>query len=169
MIKRVVIGVDPGSYITGVSIVSMQNNTLKCLYSEAIRPKRSLSLAERLSYIFDQLNQVIQTFKPEAMSLETIFFSKNIKALSSLAHARGVCLVLSQLNNLEIYEYSPIEVKKASVGYGRADKNQVAQMISRLFPTLRDAKTHDQTDAAAIALCHLNTWKTQKKILEQTV
>lgn len=109
-----------------------------------------------LSRIFDELTDVIRRTRPEAVALEDIFFGKNVKSLIKQGHVRGVALLAASRNGLPVYEYTPLEVKKAVVGYGRAEKHQVQQMVKAML-NLPKVPPEDASDALAVAICHVNT------------
>jgi len=152
-----VLGVDPGSRVTGFGLVRTEANKVRCLDYGAIRLAGSGSpppFPARLETIFQRLNEIIREHSPDAMVVESVFHAANVKSALTLGHVRGVLLLVAQLNGLELVEFSPLEVKKSVVGYGRADKQQVQAMVKTLLGLRELPQPHDAADALALALCH---------------
>jgi crossover junction endodeoxyribonuclease RuvC len=126
--------------------------------SGTISPSPSKPLHERLKYIYEALKEIIREHQPDDVAIEKIFFAKGAKAALSLGHARGIALLAATSENIGLHEYSALEVKKAVVGYGRAEKQQVMEMV-RLILNVREPLYPDSADALALALCHTNTIK----------
>jgi crossover junction endodeoxyribonuclease RuvC len=166
----VVLGVDPGSHITGFGVITQEGTRLIHVRSGSITAPGASPLQMRLSFIHNGLVEVIQETRPSVLAIESVFYGKNVRSTVSLAHARGVALLAAAQFELPVVEYSPMEVKKAVIGFGRASKDQVAEMMRRLFraPTLPESGV-DTTDALAIALCHLNIAATTRRIVPQGV
>ena len=165
--SRIVLGVDPGTHTTGYGVITQDGTRLLCLKSGSIQCRSTQPLEQRLRTVYNQLISVIDETHPDVMAVEGIFYAKNVRSAVILAHARGVVLLAATEKHLPVAEYAPAVVKQSTVGYGRAGKDQIAQMIARLFrlpPT--SATRHDATDALAVALCHLNTGKTADRIEE---
>jgi len=151
-----VLGIDPGSVTTGYGVIEQTRSGPVLIEQGSIRTKRDASFPSRLQTIFEGLVQVIGRASPEAVAVESPFAGKNVRSLVQLAHARGVALLAAQLAGLEVFEYPPSTVKVAVVGYGRAEKQQVAKMVSLLLPATRELKLGaDAADALAVALCHV--------------
>lgn len=156
-----ILGIDPGSYNCGYGLIRVgrrRSGAQTCVYLSSGRlvlPARK-PLPDRLRELYTGLVELIGEFGPDEIIIERIFFAKGIKAALSLGHTRGVILVAAALTTLPIYEYSPLEVKKAVVGYGRADKHQVQQMVRQIL-AIPTALSPDSADALALALCHANT------------
>jgi crossover junction endodeoxyribonuclease RuvC len=163
-----ILGIDPGSLNCGYGLISAQavkssacqigGRCLKgftYLSSGRIVMPQSRPLNERLKDLFDSLSGVIEECRPDEIVIERMFFAKGVKAALSLGHTRGVILLASTLSGLPIFEYSPLEVKQAVVGYGRADKKQVQCMVKEILK-VRHELSADGADALAIALCHAN-------------
>ncbi|MEK6791476.1 MAG: crossover junction endodeoxyribonuclease RuvC [Deltaproteobacteria bacterium] len=153
-----VIGIDPGSHITGYGVVEKTGAKLVCIASGAIKTDPALPLESRLCAIFTGINEVISAYAPETAAIETVFCAKNVKSAVQLSHARGVALLASSLASLGVHEYSPRSVKLATVGYGNASKEQVRMMVSRILNT-PEPRIQDAADALAVAVCHLHTWR----------
>ena len=153
----VVMGVDPGSRVTGFGLVRLDGNQVRCLDYGSIRLVGSGSappFPARLRTIFDRLNEIVRQHRPDAMVVESVFHASNVKSALTLGHVRGVLLLVAELNGLELVEFSPLEVKKSVVGYGRADKQQVQAMVKTLLGLGETPQPHDASDALALALCH---------------
>ena len=119
-----------------------------------ITTSADLSLSERLMLIYNDLNQLIEVFKPDVVAIEELFFNTNAKTAISVAHGRGVAILAFKQALLPVYEYTPLQVKQAVAGYGRADKRQVMEMVKRLLNLNANPKPDDAADALAVALCH---------------
>ena len=149
-----ILGVDPGTIITGFGIVEYNNNQLIRIKSGVIIPDKKRDMAIRLGVIYDELDKLIKIYKPEQFSIETAFYGKNIQSALKIGYARGVALLAAVHNNLSYAEYSPREVKKAIVGKGGASKEQVQYMIRKLMTIKEDEMKFDESDGLAIAACH---------------
>lgn len=160
-----ILGVDPGSITTGFGVVDYERGKLHLVEHGSIATRRGAELAERLMCIHNILCEVIRRSAPEAIAVETPFAGQNAKSLIQLAHARGVILLAAQEARLAIYEYSPRSVKSAVVGYGGAEKEQVAKMVRMLLPGCAAlAMTADASDALAVAICHAHTAGTTARL-----
>lgn len=157
--KMRILGIDPGFAITGFSIIDYVGNKFKLITSGAILTEAHTSFPSRLEKIYRELNEIINTYKPEAMAIEELFFNNNAKTAINVAQARGVILVVAKLNNVPIYEYTPLQVKQAVVGYGRADKIQVQRMVKMILHEEKLPKLDDTTDSMAMAICHAHSAK----------
>ena len=152
------LGIDPGSRVTGYGIVEQAGGRIVRVDHGEIRIKNGEPFTRCLSRIFDELIAVIERNKPDAIALEDIFYGKNVKSLIKQGHVRGVALLAASRSGVPAYEYTPLEVKKAVVGYGQAEKHQV-QMMIRAILKLRETLPPDASDALAVAICHANTRK----------
>ncbi len=152
----VVLGVDPGTLVTGFGVVSRKGATLRLLASGTITMSPGSSIPERLSTIYSRLQHVLTAHHPDEFAIESAFYGKNAQSALKLGHARGVCLLAAVQHGLSPAEYSPREVKKAVVGNGNASKGQVQFMVKALLGIKGDVMAVDASDAIATALCHLN-------------
>jgi len=150
-----VLGIDPGSLTTGYGLVEKKDNRLICVAAGKISFPYSLPFNERIHKIFKSLLDVIQTYNPEEMSIEDIFFAKNVKSALKIGHARGAALIAASQGGLKIFEYTPLEIKQSVVGYGRATKEQVRSMV-KVILKIDTQYSLDTSDALAIAICHHN-------------
>ena len=149
-----ILGIDPGVAIVGFGLIESDHGSLRMLQYGAITTPAGQPLAARLLQISRDMEELIDAFRPDEMSIEELFFSKNITTGIAVAHARGVILCAAEKKRLPIYEYTPMQVKQAVVGYGLADKKQVMDMTKRLLKLKAVPRPDDAADALAIALCH---------------
>ncbi len=153
-----VLGIDPGSRICGYGFVDETSGGAVHVDCGGIFPNVKWSLEKRLDYIYRELLRLIAEFKPSAAAVESIFFAVNVKSAIVLGEARGAALLAIAHAGLDFYEYSPTQIKKAVVGFGRAGKPQVASMVQALL-NLPETALADASDALACALCHLNSYR----------
>ena len=149
-----ILGIDPGVAIVGFGVIDSERGQQKMIQYGAINTAAGLPLATRLVQIQSDLEQLITTFKPDEISIEELFFSKNITTGIAVAHARGIILYTAEKLGVPIYEYTPMQVKQAVVGYGLAEKKQVMDMTRRLLKLKAVPRPDDAADALAIAICH---------------
>jgi crossover junction endodeoxyribonuclease RuvC len=149
-----VLGIDPGTAITGYGLVREERDGLSLLVCGVIRTPAGQALPERLKRIYSELCDIISTYRPEAMAVEQIFFSNNARTAFAVGQARGVVLLAGVENGLAVHEYTPLQVKQAVVGYGQATKEQVQQMVRMLLELEAVPQPDDAADAVAIAICH---------------
>ena len=159
----IVMGLDPGLRHTGFGLISSKGNgEVKLIESGVISPKRSLELPKRLAYIYSGIAEIISHFSPSEAAIEDIFISVNSKSALKLGHARGCVMVCCVNKGLDVFTYESTLVKKTLVGRGRADKSQVAFMVSRHLDIAIPA-SQDESDALAIGLCHIFISSTLKR------
>ena len=149
-----ILGIDPGVAIVGFGVLDCTGATQKMVQYGAINTPAGMPLAARLTLIESDLTELIRQFHPDEMAIEELFFSKNITTGIAVAHARGVILCTAEKMQLPIYEYTPMQVKQAVVGYGLAEKKQVMDMTRRLLKLKAIPRPDDAADALAIAICH---------------
>jgi len=159
-----ILGIDPGFAITGYSVIDYTGNKFKLITSGSIQTKAGVSFPLRLSKIYDELEILINNYKPEAMAVEELFFNDNIKTGINVSQARGVILLIGSKLGVDLFEYTPLQVKQAVVGYGRADKKQVQKMVQSILKIDKIAKLDDITDSMAIAICHAHSSKFAEKL-----
>jgi crossover junction endodeoxyribonuclease RuvC len=153
-----VLGIDCGSEYTGYGVVEQrQNRELLCCISGAIRLKPRDAMATKLQQIFTGLTAIIAEHKPDLVAIEDVFYALNVKSALKLGQVRGVAMLAASSCGLEVAEYSPLSIKSAVVGYGRAEKQQVQQMVMRLLKLSVAPEPSDASDALAIAICHIHT------------
>ena len=153
MILRI-LGIDPGLATVGFSIVDVEKSKMKLVTCGVISTPAHTSLSSRLDRIFEDMNELISSFSPDVMSIEELFFNTNITTGIAVAHARGVILLSAYRAGVPVFEYTPLQVKQAVVGYGRAEKNQVIDMVRRILALPAAPKPDDAADAVALAICH---------------
>lgn len=160
-----ILGIDPGSITTGFGVVEYERGRLALIEQGSISTARGAALSERLVKIHRSLEEVIARTAPQAVAIETPFAGRNVGSLVQLAQARGVILLAVEEAKLEIFEYSPRSVKSAVVGFGGAEKDQVAKMVRMLLPGCATLKmSADASDALAIAICHAHTAGTNARL-----
>ena len=149
-----IMGIDPGYATIGFGILDSEKGKHKLVQCGVITTPAHTSLSSRLAQIFDDMLQLIELFKPDAVSVEELFFNTNITTGIAVAHGRGVILLACEKYGVQVFEYTPLQVKQAVVGYGRAEKKQVMDMVRRLCGLNAPPKPDDAADAVALALCH---------------
>ena len=152
----IILGIDPGTLVTGYGVILRSRNTLQLLGCGTIRNPAQASMPLRLKRIHDGLCFVINTFHPDELAIESAFYGKNAQSALKLGHARGVAILAAVQNEIPTTEYSPREVKKAVVGNGAASKDQVQYMIKSILRLSNAKMLHDTSDAIAIAICHVH-------------
>ncbi len=150
----IILGVDPGTNITGYGLIEYTHNKFRRISHGVIRLHPSKSLSEKLKMIYDELCKLLKTYKPDEFVIETAFYGKNVQSVLKIGYARGVSLLAAIHNNVPTSEYSPREVKKAVVGKGSASKQQVNYMVMTILNSKKIKFKPDESDALAIALCH---------------
>jgi crossover junction endodeoxyribonuclease RuvC len=159
-----VLGIDCGTEYTGYGVVELRHDgKLFCLTFGAIKLSPRAPMAERLSTIFDRLGVIIVEHRPDRVAIEDIFYALNVKSALKLGQVRGVAMLAASSAGLEVAEYSPLSIKSAVVGYGRAEKQQVQHMVTRLLDLTEIPEPPDAADALAIAICHLHTSATLER------
>jgi crossover junction endodeoxyribonuclease RuvC len=154
---RVALGIDPGTAIVGYAVVMARGSDLQLIVCDVITTPAKMPLAERLQHIYAGLSTIVATYKPQEAAMEELFFAKNARTAMTVGQARGVAMLALANGGLSIAEYTPKQVKQAVTGYGSADKNQVGEMVRILLKLSAIPKPDDAADAAAVAICHLNT------------
>jgi crossover junction endodeoxyribonuclease RuvC len=154
-----VLGIDPGTMVTGFGIVDDIRGKLSSVGYGTIEGRRKDSFQDRLKMMFDGLNQAIEDYKPGQIALESAFYGKNVKAAIKIGEARGVAILCAALADIPLFEYAPTEVKRAVVGSGGAQKMQVSKMVKVLLSLAEVPEKYDATDALAIAICHCHRMK----------
>ena len=149
-----ILGIDPGVAIVGFGVVDSDKGKNRLVKCGVITTPAHTQLSSRLNSIYLDLMELIATFKPEAIAIEELFFNTNITTGISVAQARGVILLACYQSGVPVYEYTPLQVKQAVCGYGRAEKKQVMDMVRRILNLQDVPRPDDAADAVAIALCH---------------
>lgn len=157
------LGIDCGLAITGWSIVRKKGNSFSVLGYGVIRTKAGESLPKRIKKLYDEITDKLVEYKPETVAIESLFYFKNQKTVMSVGQARGVVVLSAAEKGLEVYDYTPLQVKQAVTGYGKAAKDQVQQMVKRMLGLKKLPKPDDAADALAVAVCHLNSVQSKYK------
>lgn len=155
----VILGIDPGTAITGYGIISHQGNHLKKIGVGVIRTSPQQDMSLRLKVIYDEMHSLIAKYQPEVIAVEELFFNKNVRTALAVGQARGVIMLAAANSGLDIVEYTPLQVKQAVVGYGRAEKHQIQEMVRMLLCLPEIPKPDDAADALAVAICHAHSRK----------
>jgi crossover junction endodeoxyribonuclease RuvC len=153
----IILGIDPGTAIVGYGVILKEKSKLSLLDYGCVLTDKRLLQAERLYIIKKEIEKIIKKYKPQVMAVEELFFFKNLKTAITVAEARGVLLVTGKIADLHICEFTPLEVKVATVGYGRAEKQQVQKMVKAILNLKEIPKPDDAADALAIAICAANS------------
>lgn len=148
-----ILGIDPGTGILGFGLIDYDKGDLKLVDAGVIRTPVHHPDAERLLIIYEELEQLIKEHKPDVMSVEKLFFAQNVTTAMTVAQARGVVLLLGMQHELKLFEFTPLQIKQAMTGYGKADKNQMQEMVKVLLKLKSVPKPDDAADALAAAIC----------------
>src|SRR5436190_7378337 len=159
-----VLGIDCGSRVTGYGVIDTDGADCVFVRCGVIRSKASDPMADRLKHIHNGIAEIIRELQPEAAAFESLFYATNVQSALKLGHVRGVSIFAAAESNLSIHEYSPLEVKSAVTGYGRAEKMQVQQMVRALLKLDAAPEPYDASDALAVAICHANTNRYLKSV-----
>ncbi len=151
------LGIDPGTAICGFGLVQMTNCRLQPVHFGAVLTSKDLPMHERLAVIYAELDKVIKEYKPEVLAVEQLFFNRNVTTALTVGQARGIILLLAAHHKLRFAEFTPLQVKQAVTGYGRADKEQVTFMVQKLLNIKTKPKPDDVADALAVGICALNS------------
>ncbi len=155
MEKRIILGIDPGTSITGYGIIICKGKKMSLMTYGAIKlGKQQVPHTEKLKRIFTRISSLIDEFNPQELAIEAPFFGKNVQSMLKLGRAQGVAMAAGLIKNLPIYEYAPRKVKMAVTGRGTASKEQVAAMLEQLLSFKSEEKLLDATDGLAVAVCH---------------
>ncbi len=155
-----VIGLDPGSAITGFGILEEHaDHSLEVIDYGVLRTSPELSTAERLQSLYEQFNSLLVLHHPESGAVENLYFQRNVSTAITVGQARGVLLLALSQAGISVAEYNPMEIKQAVAGYGKADKNQVQQMVKLLLDLKEIPRPDDAADALAVAICHIHSRK----------
>lgn len=157
----VVLGIDPGTATTGYGAVEVNQGKLTAIQYGVIRTPSGELMPERLRHIFEEVSRLVVTLSPAYVAVEQLYFNKNVQSALAVGQARGVVLLAAALRGVIVAEYTPLQVKQAVVGYGRAEKIQVQQMVRTLLKLKEIPKPDDAADALAIAVCHAHSYRSR--------
>jgi crossover junction endodeoxyribonuclease RuvC len=162
-----VLGIDPGTAITGWGIVEQDGDSLALVDHGTVTTTQGAPLPERLQVIYRELGQILSTHRPDVVAVEKLFFSKNARTALAVGHARGVVLLAIADAGLPLHEYTPLEVKQSVSGYGRASKEQVQKLVQILLGLDFIPEPDDAADAIAVAICHIHSARLEAMVAEQ--
>lgn len=161
-----ILGIDPGIATVGFGIIEFDRNSFKTIEYGAVITPAHTAMPKRLKMAYDDMTYIIEKFKPDEVAIEELFFNTNVKTAIMVAQARGT-LILSAANmGIPVFEYTPLQIKQAVVGYGRAEKIQVQQMVKSILSLSEVPKPDDTADALAIAVCHAHSSGARGRLLK---
>lgn len=152
-----IIGIDPGYAIMGYGVISYEGNKFDVIEYGAVTTSADMESPARLKKIYNELYDIFEKYKPDAVAIEELFFNKNVTTAMMVAQARGVAVVAAAKAGLEIFEYTPLQVKQGVVGYGRAEKKQVQLMVKTILNLKEIPRPDDAADALAVGICHAHS------------
>jgi len=159
----IILGIDPGLATTGYGVIKKKGNSFELIDYNTITTSADETDVDRLSNLYEALLLLIDKYKPGQIAVEELFFNKNVKTAIRVGQARGVILLAGSQQGIEVAEYTPLQVKQAVVGYGRASKGQVQQMVKALINLSEIPKPDDAADALAISICHGHSYASKEK------
>ena len=160
----IILGIDPGFAITGYGVIRYEKNKLQLLEYGVVSTKKEIPFTERLMAIDAKIRKLCEIYKPDCCAIEELFFNNNAKTAIAAAQGRGIAVGAVASMGIPVYEYTPLQVKQAVVGYGRAEKKQIQQMVKMIMHMNEIPKPDDAADAIAIAICHSQWLLTAKPI-----
>ena len=160
-------GIDPGSNCTGFGIVEEIKGNLNAVHWSSVLSNTKDTFPKRLKRIYNELTIAIENFSPDIVAVEDLFYATNVKTVIKLGQTRGVALLAAVNSGLQVAEYSPLQIKQSVVGYGRADKNQVQDMVTTLLRLKEKPNPFDASDALATAICHIHHYGLQQRIKQK--
>lgn len=152
-----ILGIDPGVAIVGYGVIEYDKNNFKVIDYGKITTPAKTPLPKRLKMVYDSMTELLDTYKPDVVSMEELFFNTNVTTAIAVGHARGVLVLAAENAEIPLSEYTPLQIKQAVTGYGRADKNQVQQMVKMFLGLTEVPKPDDTADALAVAICHAHS------------
>ncbi len=161
---RVILGLDPGTASTGYGVVSVSGNRFRALSYGVVETPSRMALERRLEKVFAEITEILRSHRPDATAVESLFFNTNVSTALAVGHARGVALLACSQAGCEVFEYTPQQVKKAVVGYGKATKEQVMDMVRVLLGLVDTPRPDHAADALGVAICHANTLGLRERI-----
>ena len=154
----IILGIDPGTAIMGYGLIEQKGNSLSAIAYSCWRTPAHTPLAERLLMLYEQIDPFLSVHPPDHIAVEELFFNRNTTTALAVGHARGIVLLAGAQHGIPIYEYTPLQIKQAVVGYGKAEKKQVQQMVRGLLGLDEVPKPDDTADALAVAICHAHSY-----------
>lgn len=153
----VIFGIDPGIAIVGYGVLEYKGNKFRVIDYGAVQTTNGNNFPTRLKIVYDEISLLLDKHKPDALAIEELFFNKNVKTAITIGQARGAQILAAVNKGIEVYEYTPLQVKQGVVGYGRADKRQIQEMVKILLNLDKIPKPDDVADALAVAICHAHS------------
>lgn len=153
----IIFGIDPGYAIVGYGVVEYTGNKFRTIDFGSIITEPKHTFPERLKMVYDELTILLDKYNPDCVAIEELFFNKNVKTAINVGQARGVQLLAAINKGAEVYEYTPLQIKQGVVGYGRAEKKQVQEMVRVILGLKKVPKPDDTADALAVAICHAHS------------
>ena len=155
----IILGMDPGLAISGYGVIEYVGNKFKMLEYGAVTSVSTMHFPLRLKHIYESYIEMIDKYRPDAIAVEELFYNKNVKTAIAVGEARGVHLLAAQMKDIPLYEYTPLQIKQGIVGYGRAEKKQVQEMVKLILGLDKIPKPDDAADGLAVAICHAHSLK----------
>ncbi len=152
-----ILGIDPGTSLLGYGIIDFDKKTWRAVDFGALRTASNIKNADRVSEVYNFFEKLIKKFRPDKMAIEALFFFKNAKTVIKVSEIRGILMLAAAKNGIEVAEFTPLQVKQAVSGYGRAEKSQVQRMVKMILGLKTEPKPDDTADALALAICCANT------------
>ena len=159
-----IVGIDPGINVMGYGLIKIVEGNLVLVDYGTIKTSAKISFPHRLKKLYDGISEIIKAYKPEKMAIEEAFYHKNVRVAMTLGHARATAILASVNNGVQVWEYSPLEIKQSVVGSGSASKEQVQFMVKAILGLDKKPIPYDASDALAVAICHYNRSAFNKKI-----
>lgn len=159
-----ILGIDPGYAILGYGIIDMVGNSFRVVAYGAVTTEAGVPMPDRLKHLYYSLMELIDEYRPECAAVEELFFNTNTKTAIKVGEARGVAILACANSGLDIEEYTPLQIKQALTGYGRADKSQVQTMVKTILNLKKVPKPDDTADALAAAICHGHSGESRKRL-----
>lgn len=154
-----ILGIDPGTAITGFGVIDYDGHTFKFVDAGVIRTPKEQAMNERLLTVYDEMKELLEEFKPDVMSIELLFFARNVTTAMTVGQSRGIVMLAATQAKVPVFEYTPMQVKQAVTGYGKADKKQIQEMVKTLLKLDVIPKPDDAADGLAIAITHAGQTK----------
>lgn len=149
-----ILGIDPGTAITGFGVIDCEGSRFKFVDAGVIRTPKEQPMNERLQTVYDEIKELLTEFKPDVMSIELLFFARNVTTAMTVGQSRGIVMLAATQAKIPVFEYTPMQVKQAVTGYGKADKKQIQEMVKQLLKLDAIPKPDDAADGLAIAITH---------------
>lgn len=154
-----ILGIDPGTAITGFGVIDCEGDRFKFVDAGVIRTPKEQPMNERLLTVYDEVHELLAEFKPDVMSIELLFFARNVTTAMTVGQSRGIVMLAATQAKIPVFEYTPMQVKQAVTGYGKADKKQIQEMVKQLLKLDAIPKPDDAADGLAIAITHAGQTK----------